>query len=113
MPRRRKHSGPKYPGIGPQAHMLRAGRLQAGLSQQALGDAVGLHVQTIAAYENGRKHATDPEIVAALADALALEPDALYIAAAIIPPDLHQWIAANPPLLRQLRQLQQRQIVKS
>jgi transcriptional regulator with XRE-family HTH domain len=55
---------------------LKAARLKAGLSQEALGDIVGLHRSEISLLERAER---DPRLatIVKLADGLALSPAAL------------------------------------
>lgn len=100
MPTRKTPSQP-----GPLALMLRAGRLQSGLTQGQAAEALGVSRYTVNHWERGRSQPQSAASIARLAALYHLDADALYIAAGIIPPDLRAWIEANPPLLRQLRQL--------
>lgn len=58
-------------GFGARLRQLRE---EAGLTQTALGDLVGVQYQSIARYERGGAHPTWPMIVA-LADALGVPTD--------------------------------------
>lgn len=89
---------------GPQALMLRAGRGQAGISQQDAADAIGVHVQTLAHWERGRQKVTNAATIARVADVLGLDADMLHIAAGQLPPDILAWLCRSPRLVRKLRQ---------
>ena len=77
------------PGFDPAR--LRAARVAAGLSQQALAEAVEVHVNTVVEWEAGRQ-VPRVEAVAALAQALQ-----------VTPPDLLAPVEGAAPTLQQLR----------
>jgi transcriptional regulator with XRE-family HTH domain len=77
------------PGFDPAR--LRTARAAAGLSQQALAEAVDVHVNTVVEWEAGRQ-VPRVDTVAALAQALH-----------VTPPDLLAPIEGSTPTLQQLR----------
>ncbi len=94
---------------GAQAHLIKAGRLQRCMTQRELARRLGVHVQTVAHLESGRRLATSAHLIGKLAEELGYDPDEFYIAAQMTPPDLEAWIATSPRLVRQLRTLMDRQ----
>lgn len=93
---------PKQPG--PQALLLRAGRLQAGLTQADAAEALGVHYQTLAHWERGRQMLTKPDTVARVAALYNLDADMIHIAAGQLAPDLVAYLCQSPRLVRRLRQ---------
>ena len=95
-------------------HLIKAGRLGAGLSQRQLAELIGVHPQTVADLERGRLVA-GPETTAKMADIFGLPLDRLYVAAQRIPPDMLDYIRTNPRLMTQIRTLMdaRAEIVKS
>ncbi len=92
-----------------QAHLIRAGRLQQGFTQEELARRLEVHPQTVAHLEGGRRLATSEHLVGKLAALFGYHLDQLYIAAHVIPPDMEEWVATNPKLMQQLRELMNRQ----
>ncbi|HEV2122387.1 MAG TPA: helix-turn-helix transcriptional regulator [Chloroflexota bacterium] len=93
---------------GAQAHLIKADRLRLGMSQKALARRLGVHEQTVAHLESGRRLATSEQLIGKLAELFGYHPDQLYIAAHLIPPDLEAWIAARPQVMIKIRELMDR-----
>lgn len=73
---------PKNPQLG---QLLERHRKAAGLSQEKLGEAVGLPGSTIQRYENGFVGQPDPYKLLRIAEALGIEVEDLYAAAGLTP----------------------------
>ncbi len=86
-----------------QAHLIRAGRLKLGLTQKELAERLGVHEQTVAAFESGRKLATGAELIEQMAEVFGYHPDQLYAAARRIPPDMRAYIEHTPTLISGIR----------
>ncbi|HEV2125969.1 MAG TPA: helix-turn-helix transcriptional regulator [Chloroflexota bacterium] len=55
------------------------------LIQREVAQRLGVHEQTIAAFENGRKQATGDELIGKMAELFGYDPDEFYYAAQRIP----------------------------
>lgn len=78
------------------------GRLDANLTQRKLAEATGVTRNTIAQIEAGAR-LPSAALTVALAEALDLDRDELCWLARVIPPDLREWLLADPAHLGAVR----------
>ena len=101
-----------HPGArGAQAHLIKAGRLQLGMTQKELAQRLGVHEQTIAHIESGRRLATGSVLIEKMADLFGYTKDQLYSAAHRLAPDMKAYIENNPALMAQIKVLMDRQTI--
>ena len=88
-----------------QADLIRTARERAGLGVAALAREIDKSHGYISRVESGDAKVTHPGTVAALARALDLDPDAIYCAGDLIPPDIRAAVTAlDPAGLARLRE---------
>ncbi len=86
---------------------LRALRVAQDLGLREMAGKIGISPTYLSRIERNKENPPRPEIIQALAKALAADPDVLFRLAAGTDPDLIAYLHDHPPVLQLLRFLRQ------
>jgi len=75
--------------------LIRMHRDRAGLSQRQLAEAAGVTVSYVSDIENNRKQPSRPETIRALASALGVRADELFVGVGRVPDDLAEQLRTD------------------
>ena len=86
-----------------QADLLRTALGRQGRTAYQLTRELGLSRSSLYNVLNGQTTFADPDLIARLAAALDLAPDALYTSAGKLAPDMVEWLAGQPYEVKRIR----------